>query len=170
MNYQARASMTENVFVTLWSESLQSAFDKMRHLHIRHLPVVDQNGNIVGMLSERDLQRAMTVVPPSIANRDQVAEFDPDFIVRDFMSQEVHTISEKANLKEAAQAMNSLKVSSLVVTNANREMVGILTNEDLLVVLIGLLNRQPSVVDEFKNLCYNSPLGAIANLLNQSGI
>lgn len=170
MNRPTYSVMTDKVHTVLWSESLRSAYEKMHRYQVRHLPVIDDDGQVTGMLSDRDLQRAMIVDSPDQAARDVRAEFDPNQCVGDFMASDVFAISINSDLLEAAQTMKSLKISALVVADDKGEMVGIITSEDLLQVLIELLNHKSSVFEEFKSLCYNSSLGPIANFLSQSGI
>jgi CBS domain-containing protein len=162
--------MSKNVVTALFNESLQSAFDKMKRARIRHLPVIDNLAVVVGMLSERDLERAMSADPLYIQNRVSEVHFDSDAVVEDFMTRHVRTINEKASLKEAAVVMHSEQISSLVVIDDRAVMVGILTSDDLLKVLIGLLSGKPTVLDEFKSIAYTSPIGVITDFLNQAGI
>jgi CBS domain-containing protein len=163
-------AMSSRVITALATEDLQSAYDKMRDHYFRHLPVVNEGGEIVGMLSERDLERAMVTEPSYLSPRDRTVEFDADFKVKDFMTSNVQVIHEAANLKKAARLMRDRHISSLLVVDDASEMVGIITRDDLLTVLIELLNREPSLIDEFKVLAYKSPIGAIARFLGQAGI
>lgn len=170
MNHPIRSAMSRHVIVAISTESLQSAFDKMQRHLIRHLPVVDEAGGIIGMISERDLQRAMISDPLYISDRETRVGFDSDGQVKDFMTGNLQLIHESANLKDAAQKMHEKHISSLLVVDDQNEMVGIITHDDLLTVLIGLLNREPTIMDDFKSLAYKSPIGAIANFLGQAGI
>ncbi|MEB3756543.1 MAG: CBS domain-containing protein [Desulfurococcales archaeon] len=53
------AIMTENPITTSPQESIEEAFKKMKTSNIRHLPVVDEEGNPVGALSMRDITDAL---------------------------------------------------------------------------------------------------------------
>ncbi|MGC9148366.1 MAG: CBS domain-containing protein [Sulfolobales archaeon] len=47
--------MTENPVVIKESDLITDAMEKMRELNIRHLPVVNEEGKLVGMVSFRDI-------------------------------------------------------------------------------------------------------------------
>jgi len=155
--------MTKDLSTIYWGDTLEYAVDKMNRLNIRHLPVVDDDGNLIGIISERDLQRG----------RSEFTDFArPEFtpIVRDYMSTPVEQISSEMNLQEAAHRMLAFKISAFVVTEQNR-MVGILTSDDLLRLLISLLDHQQNPdQDDSDRVSYYSSLGEIATILSQAGI
>ncbi len=47
--------MTENPVTVSENSTLVEVLDKMRNLNVRHLPVVDSSGKLVGIVSFRDL-------------------------------------------------------------------------------------------------------------------
>jgi CBS domain-containing protein len=47
--------MTENPVVVKDSDLITTAMEKMRELNIRHLPVVNDEGKVVGIISFRDI-------------------------------------------------------------------------------------------------------------------
>ena len=55
--------MTHNPAVVTPEESLKDAIGKMQQGHFRHLPVVDNAGKLIGMLSDRDIR----LISPSLA-------------------------------------------------------------------------------------------------------
>lgn len=57
--------MTRRVITIAPSDSLASAWDSMRRYGLRHLPVVDARGSLVGLVSQRDLLAAS---PSSLAS------------------------------------------------------------------------------------------------------
>ena len=175
-----RTQASRDLFVVPWTASLQSAFNIMLDKKIRHLPVVHDDGSIIGILSERDLERAMTIDQADFFSaRAPQAEFDPNGLVRDFMSWPVETIDESYPLKEAAQIMINKKISALLVT-ASGVATGIVTTEDLLRAFIlneGLAEEPSSVEkaglsnqDSVEASLYASPIGSLAQLLANAGI
>ena len=127
---------------------METAYRRMRDQRIRHLPVHNESGQIVGVLSDRDVQRAMIVTN----SRDEdmgipleTTEFDPEARVRDFMSWPVKYVDHEASLGLVAERMVIEKVSSVLVRQG-AEAVGIITAEDLLKVLIDLL-KDPKTPD-----------------------
>ncbi|MBC7466200.1 MAG: CBS domain-containing protein [Bdellovibrio sp.] len=155
--------MTKDISTVHWSDTLEFASQKMHRLNIRHLPVVDDQGLLLGLLSERDVQRGRS------AHTDFVTpEFNP--IVRDYMTAPVEQITSDASLQEVAHRMMAFKISAFVVVE-NEEIVGIVTSDDLLRALISLLDHTQNP-DGFEDdrLSYYSPIGEIANFFSQAGI
>ena len=155
--------MTKDLSTINWSESLLTASQKMHRLNIRHLPVVDDYGALVGLISERDVQRERS------ARTDFV---QPEFetIVRDYMTSAVEQISSDSNVQEVAHRMMAFKISAFVVVDRG-ELVGILTSDDLLRLLISLLDNNQNPRDQnYDRFSYYSPIGEIANFFSQAGI
>jgi CBS domain-containing protein len=47
--------MTQEIMIALEDESYEECLAKMKKAGVRHLPVVDKNNNLIGMISLRDL-------------------------------------------------------------------------------------------------------------------
>ncbi len=100
---------------------------------VRHLPVVD-GGRLVGIVSDRDLKRAML----SIAITAGPAEFSaaPDrLLVHQVMTRAVMTTGSMVPLEDALQCMVATRVSALPVLDDGR-LVGLLTETDGLAALV----------------------------------
>lgn len=95
---------------------------------LRHLPVLDDRGRLVGIVSEKDLLRA-----------------DEDNRVEKVMTREVVTVTEYTALEEAARIMADHRISSLPVMRDGK-LVGIITETDLFHIFLELLGaRQEGV-------------------------
>jgi acetoin utilization protein AcuB len=90
----------------------------------RHLPVVDADENLVGIVSEKDLLRAR--------GEDAIAKV---------MTQDVITVTEYTALEDAARIMADHKISSLPVMRDGR-LVGIITETDLFKIFLELLGAR----------------------------
>ncbi|HYB69837.1 MAG TPA: CBS domain-containing protein [Candidatus Bathyarchaeia archaeon] len=119
-----------------------TALDVMRTKHVRHLPVVDEAGTLVGIVTDRDLRHA--ALAPSMreylsvrAHRRarQLCETLTDLRVRDVMTWAVVTTGPEVPLLSAALIMFESRVGSLPVLAAGR-LVGLLTEQDLLKALM----------------------------------
>lgn len=88
---------------------------------LRHLPVVDAQQTLVGIVSEKDLLRASCDDP-----------------IETVMTREVITVTEYTALEEAARIMADHKISSLPVMR-NGKLVGIITETDLFSIFLELL-------------------------------
>lgn len=142
-----RESMSDHLVTVGWKEPIEDAHRKMQKRHLRHLPVLNDQGEVVGMLSDRDVQRSMISQvrheKPDYISSESI-EFDPEALVRDYMGWPVLTVDFETDLRLVAERMLKEKVSSFLVQKGNRT-VGIVTSDDLLKVLMSLLGdpREP---------------------------
>ncbi|MBS1962299.1 MAG: CBS domain-containing protein [Bdellovibrionales bacterium] len=141
MTKRAWEEMSPDLITIGWNEPVERAFHRMRAKRIRHLPVLDEAGAIVGILSDRDVQRAMISSierPSSQPLGDETIEFDPESRVRDYMTWPAKSVDRNCDLKEVTERMIAEKVSSFLITRGEATL-GILTAEDLLKLLARLL-------------------------------
>ena len=95
-----------------------------RH-HISGVPVVDRDGQLVGVLSQTDLLRARVV--------DHLWSALPGLAVRHLMSTPAVVATEQTTIDEAAALMEQRQIHRLVVVGADgRTPVGILSVSDLI--------------------------------------
>jgi len=126
-------AMSANLVTISAYQPISEAKDLMEERAIRHLPVVDSEGLVIGILSDRDVNRAMSPVRPGFMGGN---------VVSDFMSWPAITVDEEMPLADVAEGMLDEKVSSFLVTREGREVVGIITSDDLLKVLRNLLRGE----------------------------
>jgi acetoin utilization protein AcuB len=100
---------------------------------IRHLPVVE-HGQLVGIVSDRDLKRAMASPATSLEAHELRYLLDRAR-VREIMSAGVITIGPMMPIEEAARLMVQEKIGALPVTEAGR-LVGIVTETDVLTLFV----------------------------------
>jgi len=113
-------AMTAGIRIAEPDEKIPHAAKKMRTQNIGSLPVVEQ-GKLVGMVTDRDI-----VIRAVGANKD-ISETT----VRDIMSDECFWCAENEELDDAVRIMEQYKVRRLPVMNDNKEIVGILSLEDV---------------------------------------
>lgn len=152
---------TRDLIVARFDESLDAAYATLMSARIRHLPVVNENDELIGIISDRDFYRAMLAEP---------AIFEPTDRVEDYMSWPVATIEESKSVADAARILIDRKISALVVTR-ERSAVGILTTEDLLRVF---LTQNDSTVGRLKSeaeaALMTSSVGPLAQTLANAGL
>lgn len=119
--------MTANVSALTPQDDLAAVRDLMVERHIRHVPIVDSEGVLVGLVTHRDLLR-FTSGPPS---GPPAAEGDPlaQVSIEEAMVHDVRTVAPTTDLREAAQIMYENKFGCLPVLDG-RQLVGILTEAD----------------------------------------
>jgi acetoin utilization protein AcuB len=144
---EARALMTKKIIKVNVTTPIQVAYEEMREHGIRHLPVLDMAGKLVGIISDRDMLKAANI--RMVNEVEQEMTFNPHHTVEDFMSWPVQTVSELVSVEELAQMMIEKKVSAFIVNGPNHYIKGIITTDDLLQYLIDVLHvsekhhRQP---------------------------
>ena len=127
---RVRDRMTRPV-VTVHSDALASgAVELMRSRRIRHLPVVDRGGRLVGIVTDRDLRQV--VFDPAVQARLQRAtDALRGLSVREVMTWGAVTVSPGSSIRDAARLMHERKVGALPVVDGDR-VVGMLTERDVL--------------------------------------
>lgn len=131
MNTQAlkvRDVMTVNVVTLERNEKLLVADDVMRLGRIRHLPIVDSDGNLAGIVSQRDLFHSglLRALGYGTHAKQQALGL---LVLKEAMKTDVVTVTPDAPLSEAAKTMLERKIGCLVVLEAQK-IVGILTESD----------------------------------------
>lgn len=110
------------------NDKLATADDIMKQDRIRHLPVLDADGNLCGIVSQRDLFRGMLLRTLGYGTYLEQKLLDTH-VVKEAMVDRVHTTTPDTSLKEAAELMTKYKVGCLPVMD-NNKLVGIITEED----------------------------------------
>ena len=162
---------SQNLIVVNWMERLENAYTRMNAIGVRHLPVVDDRGIIVGIVSDKDFYRAMQIDQPSfVSGKVAQPSFDPTSMVRDFMSWPVEAIDEDGSVAEAAKKMVDLKISALLVSR-DSEVLGIVTSEDLLRILASEAEKPIShFTADITSTIYASPIGTFVQKLADIGL
>jgi CBS domain-containing protein len=112
-------------------DSVRHAARMMAAAEIRHLPVVDELGALVGIVSQRDL----------LACDDREAR------VGDIMSEEVVTVAPETAAYEAALLLWTRRIGCVPVTCDDGSLVGLLTESDFVRVAYALLGGR-GVIDD----------------------
>ena len=124
-SYMSRAPITIRDDTDYWK-----AFEIMQKKDLHHIPVVNENNKVVGILTRRDLKIAAMHF-----GETQVE-------VSEVMHSPVVTIAPGELLAEAAKQMIDNRIGGLPVLDANGQIVGILTETDLLRALIDQLGKE----------------------------
>jgi CBS domain-containing membrane protein len=115
--------MTPDPAVLRPEEGVPVAARKMERFAIRHLPVVDRDGLLCGILSHRDV----------------VACRDDGLRIRDLMSEDVKTVRPETAAHEAAYLLLRHKIGCLPVVSDEGRLVGIITETDFVRAAVRLL-------------------------------
>ncbi|MFM7280256.1 MAG: CBS domain-containing protein, partial [Planctomycetia bacterium] len=122
--------MTSDVFTVHPEDLVNLAASLMDWEHLRYVPVEDQNGHLLGLLSFRSILRLMS--------RGQTHTSVP---VRDIMKKDPITIRPEASIFDAMKLMRERDIGCLPVVNADGRLVGIITEHDFMDLSSALLER-----------------------------
>ncbi len=78
-----RTVMTEDVATVAPAQSLEDALDRMRDLQCRHLPVVDADGRLSGIISMRDCMRQLSEAAKAKA-LELIEHMEAEYVVRQY--------------------------------------------------------------------------------------
>jgi CBS domain-containing protein len=120
--------MSPEVTTLRRNDKLSIADDVMRLGRIRHLPVLDEDGQVVGIVSQRDLFRGALARALGYGAHAQ-QKILGQLVVKEVMTNDPITIGPDAPLAEAARLMLQRKIGALVVVDGD-QLVGILTEAD----------------------------------------
>jgi len=119
---------------------VQDAMAMMRRDKVRRYPVVDRHGNLLGIVSEKDLLNAS----PSEATTLSVWEINyllSKLTIDKVMTKDVITITRDTPIEEAARIMADNKVGGLPVVDGHK-VVGIVTETNLFRIFLELFGAR----------------------------
>ncbi len=127
----ARDLMTEAPATVLPTSTVRKAVEMLQTLDVRHLPVVNEDRELVGMLSDRDL-RALSI--PYFVGPEHVGSLRTalDSGVASFMNSDVLSVEADADAAEVVDLMLDHKIGAVPVTDADGTLVGIISYMDIL--------------------------------------
>jgi CBS domain-containing protein len=102
-------------------EKVESAAERMRRRNVGFLPVCDQNGSIIGTITDRDLAVRVLAEHRNVQST----------AVGDVMSTEVVCCSPEDELESAESLMMKFKKSRIVCTDEHRHPVGVISLSDI---------------------------------------
>jgi CBS domain-containing protein len=157
---QVRDAMTNEIVSVSPATSVSTALDTMIRAHLSGLPVIDDDGALVGVVSEADFLRRVELGTESPHRRWFGALFTPGRAaglyartharrVREIMSTDVVSVEETASLEDAATLMEKRRVKRLPVIRAGK-VVGMITRADFVRMLAPILREsydEPIVAD-----------------------
>ncbi len=120
-------------------DGLHQTYYRMREHGIRHMPVLDKDDVLVGIITERDLRRPEAVVDDG-PNRAQYFRMDNETKVGEAMTRDPATTTPGSPLVEPLGPMIKYRYGAMPVLDDEGQVVGILTAVDMLRALRDKLN------------------------------
>jgi CBS domain-containing protein/gamma-glutamylcysteine synthetase len=126
--------MTTQIITVRPEDLVDLAASMMDWVKIRHVPVEDDDGRLVGLVSHRALLRMVA--------RGHLSSSDPkEVAVADVMRRDPVTVTPQTPTLVAMRLMRDKAVGALPVIDADGQLVGIVTERDLIEVSARLLER-----------------------------
>ena len=136
--------MTPHPITITADSSILAAQRIMKENNVRHLPVLNKTGALVGLVTRTSLEQVRPSKLTTLSIYELSYQLDK-ITVRDAMVRKVVTVGEAVPIEQAARLMLEHKIGSLPVLRGER-LVGIITDTDLMRTMLELLGaRQPGV-------------------------
>ncbi len=139
-----RERMTTTPVTISPETSVSDALRLMRERKVRRLPVLDARGQLVGIVSDKDLLYA-SPSPATSLSIWEIHELLYKLTVDKVMTRKVITVTEDTPLEEAARIMADSKIGGLPVMR-DKTLAGIITETDLFKAFLALLGGRRSGV------------------------
>jgi len=125
-------SMTRKVITVGPQVNIFEAQELMAQNQIRHLPVVDESGRLLGIVTDRDIRSALPYKffkkPPGKEEKKNFAQLK----INEIMTRKPITISPSHTIQDALLIIQDSKVGALPVVDEDRKLKGIISVRDLL--------------------------------------
>lgn len=133
-----RDLMTPHLYALKPTDSVHDAKVLMSDKRIRHVPVVDDEGNFQGLVTQRDVLAAGL---SRFADADEATRgsIESGLPLREIMTTEVICGTPQTTVREAAKILMDNKIGCLPVLEG-RKPVGIVTEADFMKLVVDLLD------------------------------
>lgn len=132
--------MTPEPYTLTPAHSLRDAAELMRDHHIRHIPLLREDGGIVGIVSQRDVLAASHSSLALEPAGDGVDDVESCVALESVMSSPVLTVSVDERLIAVAARLRRQRIGCMPVTRDGR-LVGVISDSDFLEVSMVLLEQ-----------------------------
>ncbi len=130
--------MTENPRTIRSTDPISEAIDALQSMAIRHLPVVDDENNLVGMLSDRDLGPLMRTFAEGADAEGMVLPLSQRRVA-DYMSADVVSVDTDTDLRDVIDTMLEQRIGAVPVVDGEGNVTGIISYVDILRAVSGEL-------------------------------
>jgi CBS domain-containing membrane protein len=127
----AKDIMSSPVITFFAEQTLPLAEDVMHFKHLRHLPVVDDDGKLVGLVSHRDLLRAHISSLSGLTEAERRSR-QADVRVSQIMTRDVWTVGPNTDATTVGRTLLDHRFGCLPVVDGNEKLIGIITERDFI--------------------------------------
>ncbi len=132
-------SMTQKVVTINKDADILEAKELMEQYQIRHIPVVEPDGLLIGMITDRDLRSAL---PSTFYKKEDTGTKKAAALpikVKEIMSQNLVTLSPMDTIQDALLLIQKTLVGALPVVDKKDKLMGIISVRDLLRAFVNVL-------------------------------
>jgi CBS domain-containing protein/PII-like signaling protein len=124
--------MTPNPVTVVDGATVTAVADVMAHKRLKRLPVVDTAGKLVGIVSRLDLLRTVAEAFQTSPEETRPAGLRGDLPLSRVIRKDVPVVHPETPINEVLQAVVSTRLNRALVVDAERRVVGIVTDEEAL--------------------------------------
>ncbi|MBW2682510.1 MAG: CBS domain-containing protein [Deltaproteobacteria bacterium] len=106
---------------------------------IRHLPVIDDKGLLIGIVTDRDMRDAMPSTLKKKADYEKTLETIKNYKIQDIMTRDLLTIYPYYTIQDTLLVIQKKKVGALPVVDEEGRLKGILSTRDLLTAFVNVM-------------------------------
>lgn len=155
--------MTTPVISVRNDEPVRNAVAQMVKHDLKRLPVINEDGRLMGMVSRIDIFRTVAFHQSGAASGEDAPR--PGHNVMELMYTDVPTVNPEASLEETVRALEASGRRRVVVVDKARHVLGIITDGDLL--RRSQQKHSPSLAARLRSLLVGEP--AVAHVLPDAG-
>lgn len=136
--FQVQDLMASEVFALRKTDNLVVARSLMEMARIRHIPIIDEDENFIGIITHRDILAA-TVSKFADIDSETQEEIYTNVPINEIMRTDVKTVTPDTDIKAAAEILLEHKYGCLPVL-FDHKLVGIITEADFLKLTVSLID------------------------------
>jgi len=164
--------MTKKPVTVLPDTPLPEVRELLKNKNFRHLPVVDEKGRLLGMVTDRDLRSAY---PSSVLSGEKIKAYLVDLEhtpVSAIMTRASFTLTSMSTLDDALILLDREKIGAMPVVDEEERVIGIFSTRDLMAAyrkIFGLGERGSAMI-MVSHDGKRKPLSRIAKVLEEHEI
>lgn len=156
--------MNKDVVTLTKDATIKDAMNTLNEHRIRHIPIVDEKNQVIGIVSDRDIRDA----GPSTLDKDHKVNLDQPISI--IMKRDVFTAHPLDFVEEISSDFYEYNIGCLPIVEDDR-LVGIVTETDMLHTLVRLMGaHQPSSQIEVRVENITGKLAEIAALFKKNNV
>ncbi len=132
-------SMTRKVITVDQEAKIFDAQELLAKNDIRHLPIIDKDRQLIGIITDRDIRSALPYNSLTEHCSEKEKERVSKFKVKDIMTKDPISVSPTYTIQDALLLIQNSKVGALPVVDDDHRLKGIISVRDLLRAFINVL-------------------------------